>query len=55
MHYEQNRLAGASRHKAAQILRSFSITVNPDGAVTAGLRDVEPAEGFAHSGGLART
>jgi hypothetical protein len=39
--------------KAAQILRSFQISVNPDGAVTAGLGDVEPAEGFADSGGLA--
>lgn len=39
--------------KAAQILRSFQITVSPEGAVTAGLGDVEPAEGFADSGGLA--
>jgi AAA ATPase domain len=39
--------------RAAQILRSFQITVSPDGAVTAGLKDIEPAEGFADSGGLA--
>lgn len=39
--------------KAAQVLRSFQITVDAEGAVTAGLRDIEPAEGFADSGGLA--
>lgn len=39
--------------KAAEILRSFQLTVTPDGAVTAGLRDVEPAEGLADSGNLA--
>ncbi len=40
-------------HRAAQILRSFQVTVSPEGAVTAALRDVEPAEGFADSGSLA--
>ena len=40
-------------HRAAQILRAFQLTVSPDGAVTGGLRDIEPADGFADSGGLA--
>ena len=39
--------------RAAEILRSFQVTVSPDGAVTASLGDVEPAEGFADSGSLA--
>jgi hypothetical protein len=37
---------------AAAALRSFSVTVAPDGSVTAGI-DVEPLEGTADSGNLA--
>jgi hypothetical protein len=37
--------------RAAGVLRSFSITVTTDGAVTAGL-DIEPIEGMADSGDL---
>lgn len=39
--------------RAAQILHSFQLTVNPEGEISAGLRDVEPLEGMADSGGLA--
>ncbi len=38
--------------KAAAILKSFSITFNPDGAVTASL-DVDPMQGIGDSGMLA--
>ncbi|RKZ11867.1 ATP-binding protein [bacterium] len=38
--------------KAASILKSFTITFNPDGAVTAGL-DVEALEGSGDSGAIA--
>jgi AAA ATPase domain len=37
--------------RAAAVLRSFQVTVNPDGSFTAGF-DVEPAEGLADSGRL---
>lgn len=37
--------------KAAAVLKSFSLTVNPDGSIGAGLGDV-PAEGRADSGDL---
>ena len=37
--------------RAAGILRSFSVTVTPDGSVTAGI-DVDPVEGMADSGNL---
>ena len=37
--------------RAAAVLKSFQITVAPDGTLAAGL-DVEPAEGFADSGEL---
>jgi AAA ATPase domain len=37
--------------RAASVLRSFQVTVRPDGGVTAGF-DVEPAEGLADSGRL---
>ncbi len=37
--------------KAASVLKSFSITFNPDGAVTAGL-DVEPSPGVSDSGAI---
>lgn len=38
--------------RAARVLRSFQLTLSPDGEVTAGMRDVEPLEGFADSGSL---
>ena len=38
--------------RAAQILRSFQVTFSPEGEISAGLRDVEPLEGMADSGGL---
>jgi hypothetical protein len=37
--------------RAAAVLRSFQLTVRPDGSVTAGF-DVDPAEGLADSGRL---
>lgn len=37
--------------RAASVLRSFQVTLSPDGAVTAGF-DVDPAEGLADSGHL---
>jgi hypothetical protein len=37
--------------RAASVLRSFQITVTPDGSLTAGF-DVDPAEGLADSGHL---
>jgi hypothetical protein len=42
---------GARAHRAAQVLKSFSLTVGADGAVTASL-DVEPLEGTGDSGML---
>ncbi|HSK50211.1 MAG TPA: ATP-binding protein [Solirubrobacterales bacterium] len=39
--------------RAAQILRSFQVTVNPEGEIAATLGDVDPLEGMADSGGLA--
>ena len=39
-------------HKAAAILKSFTLTFNPDGAVTAGL-DVEAVPGLGDSGTIA--
>jgi AAA ATPase domain len=39
--------------RAAQILRSFQLTVNPEGEVSASLGDVDPLEGMADSGSLA--
>jgi hypothetical protein len=39
--------------RAAQVLRSFQLTVNPQGEISASLRDVDPLEGMADSGGLA--
>jgi hypothetical protein len=39
--------------RAAQVLRSFQLTFNAEGEVSAGFRDVEPMEGLADSGGLA--
>jgi hypothetical protein len=39
--------------RAAQILRSFQVTVSPDGEIAATLGDVDPLEGMADSGGLA--
>lgn len=39
-------------HRAAQILRSFQISVNVEGELAASLRDVEPLEGMADSGSL---
>lgn len=39
--------------RAAQILRSFQITVSPQGELSAGLGGAEPAEGIADSGNLA--
>ena len=41
----------AHAQRAAQIVKSFSITASPDGSFTAGL-DVDPAEGVADSGNL---
>lgn len=39
--------------RAAQILRSFQLTVNPEGELSATLGDVDPLEGIADSGSLA--
>lgn len=39
--------------RAAQVLKSFQLTVSPSGEVTAGMREVEPLEGLADSGNLA--
>ena len=39
--------------RAAQILRSFQLTVNPEGELSATLGDVDPLEGMADSGSLA--
>lgn len=39
--------------RAAQILRSFQVTVNQQGELSASLGDVEPLEGLADSGSLA--
>jgi hypothetical protein len=39
--------------QAAAVLRSFQITVTPQGELTAGLGGIEPAEGIADSGNLA--
>lgn len=39
--------------RAAQVLRSFQLTFNTEGDISAGFRDVEPLEGVADSGGLA--
>jgi hypothetical protein len=39
--------------RAAQILRSFQLTVSTEGELSGGLRDVDPLEGMADSGGLA--
>lgn len=39
-------------HRAAQILRSFQMTVNPDGELSASLGDIDPLEGIADSGSL---
>jgi len=39
--------------RAAQILRSFQLTVSPEGELSATLRDVDPLEGMADSGSLA--
>jgi len=39
--------------RAAEILRSFQITVSSEGALSASLGDVEPAEGLADTGSLA--
>jgi hypothetical protein len=39
--------------RAAAVLRSFQITVTPQGELTAGLGGVDPAEGVADSGNLA--
>lgn len=39
--------------RAAQVLRSFQITVSPEGSVTAGLGGVDPLEGFGDTGDLA--
>ncbi len=39
--------------QAAQVLRSFQLTVNPQAEISASLRDVDPMEGMADSGGLA--
>ncbi len=36
--------------RAAQVLRSFQLTVSSEGEVSASLRDVEPLEGMADSG-----
>jgi hypothetical protein len=40
------------RH-AAQVLRSFQITVTPEGELSASLGDIDPLEGMADSGSLA--
>lgn len=40
-------------HRAARILRSFQITVDPDGKLSASLGNVDPLEGLADSGSLA--
>lgn len=40
-------------HRAASVLKSFSLRVEPDGSLTSGL-DVEPAFGVADSGDLDR-
>ena len=42
---------GARASKAAGVLKSFSLTVQPDGSLTAGL-DVDPAWGHADTGSL---
>jgi hypothetical protein len=42
---------GARLRRAAGVLRSFSLTVNSDGSISAGI-DVEPVEGQADSGNL---
>ncbi len=39
--------------RAAQVLRSFQLTINPDGELSASLGDVDPLEGMADSGSLA--
>jgi hypothetical protein len=39
--------------RAAQILRSFQLTVNPEGELSASLGDIDPLEGMADSGSLA--
>jgi hypothetical protein len=38
--------------RAAQVVRSFQVTVSPDGEISAGLGGVEPIEGFADTGDL---
>jgi hypothetical protein len=39
--------------RAAQVLRSFQLTVNPEGELSASLGDIDPLEGIADSGSLA--
>jgi hypothetical protein len=39
--------------RAARILRSFQLTISSEGELSGGLRDVDPLEGMADSGGLA--
>jgi AAA ATPase domain len=39
--------------RAAQVLKSFQVTLSPDGAMSASLGDVEPLEGLADSGDIA--
>jgi hypothetical protein len=51
------RIAPSARWKArartaAEILRSFQLTVSAQGELSASLKDVQPAEGFADSGSL---
>lgn len=39
--------------RAARVLRSFQLTVNPEGELSASLGDIDPLEGLADSGSLA--
>lgn len=39
--------------RAAQVVRSFQLTINPEGELSASLGDVDPLEGIADSGSLA--
>lgn len=44
---------GDRAKRAARVIKSFSITIKPDGSLNAGL-DVGPAEGLADSGDFAK-
>ncbi|WP_282944509.1 ATP-binding protein [Cellulomonas endometrii] len=44
---------GERARRAAQVLKAFTLTFDPDGNVTLGSSDLEPAEGYGDSGALA--